>query len=316
MFIRPVGIIGSARGSAALLFDFTGATLDGASLSRSTAANYWSATPDVDAAAIDEAIFEYSIDGTQLLGLRVDPTNTNLISANRDLSGWDLTTASVGAVVGVDGAGTPASTLTATSANATVYKTITGLTSGVTYTFSAYVKRRTGTGRVDITGDGGTTLQEISAYLLGSLWQKVFVTFVASGTSATVGFKITANGDALDVDDCRLDDGPLAYGPLLAGGTCAGEALFFPNVDGGGYGYAFDAADWPAVPLRGRLYIESMTFTSLVAGTSATGTMTYRTDEPGSPQYVDQIPGLALSLPGGTFVISGTTIVSGTVIWH
>ncbi len=286
------------RSGESITFDFSGATVDGATYTRVGSAWRWDASGDVSVVAEDAGIFDYIENAGALLGLRWEDANTNLLTAGRDLSGWDLTDVSHGDVLGVDGSGTNASTLTASATDGTAYEAFTTLTSGLTYTFSAWVKRRTGTGRVDITGDGGTTLKEISADLIGSGWQKVFIEFVADGTD-TVGFKLSTDTDAIDVDCCRVELGPIARGPTLTdAATVNASVLWCPA--GSGLGYLFDPDDFPAWDLRGGRDIDHITLSSVdLGGGTATVSVYYFSHEPSSPLYNDETASLSLTFAPG-----------------
>lgn len=89
----------------------------------------------------------------------------------------------------------PCSTLTASGANATCLQSYTSVFTKTT--FQAKVKRRTGTGSVYITVDGGSNWTDVTALINSTGYSTVYV----HGTSSSVnmGFKIATNGDAIDV---------------------------------------------------------------------------------------------------------------------
>lgn len=94
-----------------------------------------------------------------------------------------------------------AETFTATAANGTVTQSVT-LTTATDYTFSVYLKRRTGTGNIDITCDsaGSWVTQSIT-----SSWARYTITQNLSIGSKTPGIRIVTNGDAIDVWGAQLE---------------------------------------------------------------------------------------------------------------
>jgi hypothetical protein len=103
----------------------------------------------------------------------------------------NVTTAAT--ATGPDGTANSATTLTASAVNGTVLQAITS-TSAARIT-SMYVKRRTGSGIIDMTQDNGTTWTTVT---VTSSWTRVNI---ASTTAAnpTVGIRIQTSGDAIDV---------------------------------------------------------------------------------------------------------------------
>jgi hypothetical protein len=94
---------------------------------------------------------------------------------------------------GPQGGTNTATTLTATAGNATVLQAITsGSAARIT---SVFLKRRTGTGNVDITQDNGTTW---ATQAITSSWAR-YATAEATLTNPTVGVRLVTNGDAVDV---------------------------------------------------------------------------------------------------------------------
>jgi hypothetical protein len=161
--------------------------------------------------------FEFNTDGTYR-GLLVEPGATNLALWSRDLTqaSWVSTnmTAALTAT-GADGVANSATTLTATAGNATELQAITS--ASASRVFSAVVRRRTGTGTVQITQDNGSTWTTIT---LTSSYQR-FTTPNQTLTNPTVGFRIVTSGDAIDVDFCQAETGSVATSPIV---TTAGTA--------------------------------------------------------------------------------------------
>lgn len=145
------------------------------------------------------------------LGFLSEGLRTNLALWCRDFTNaaWtksNMTTAKT--ATGIDGVANSASTLTATAANATALQAITsGSSARIT---SMWVKRRTGTGTVNITHDNGTTW---TAVTVTSLWTQVSNPSTTA-SNPTVGVRIVTSGDAIDVDFFQHETGANASSPI------------------------------------------------------------------------------------------------------
>ncbi len=169
-------------------------------------------------AGIDGAkYFNTGWDGSPLtcLGFRREAAATNNLLHSRDLSNaaWSTKTNVTAAktATGLDGIANTATTLTATAADATILQPIS-LTSAARCA-SAYVKRRTGTGTISFTQDGGSTWTDITSQINGSTWSRVEIT--ATLANPSVGFKISTSGDAIDVDCVQNEPGAVATSPIV-----------------------------------------------------------------------------------------------------
>jgi hypothetical protein len=140
------------------------------------------------------------------LGLLREPAATNLCLQSSDLTNasWtksNLTTAKT--ATGPDGVANSATTITASSANATALQAITSVSaSRVT---SVFLKRRTGTGNVDLTQNNGSTW---TTQTLTSSWTRILMVPVSSA-NPTIGIRLVTSGDAVDV---ALFQHELTYG--------------------------------------------------------------------------------------------------------
>lgn len=194
-----------------------------------------------------------AVDDSQL-GLYVENTaRTNVIDDARDLSvaSWSKTNmtcahTATGMLDGGDANG--ASTCTATSNGGKVVAT-TGEAGGAYQCFSLYLKRRTGTGTVQLTMDDSTYLADIAGQLSTTVWkravpgQTVGCLAAKGGTSrcivqaglmtapatVKVGLKLGTSGDAVDIDfvqDERCPDFRASSPVVTSGGngTRAAEA--------------------------------------------------------------------------------------------
>jgi len=112
---------------------------------------------------------------------------------------------------GLDGIANTATTLTATAADAIILQPIT--LASADRCASAYVKRRTGTGTISFTQDGGGSWTDITAQINGSTWSRVQITSTLANPST--GFKISTSGDAIDVDVVQNEAGAVATSPIV-----------------------------------------------------------------------------------------------------
>jgi hypothetical protein len=143
--------------------------------------------------------------------LLVEPAATNLALHSRDLSnavwsGTNVTRAKN--AVGADGVASGATTLTATAASGTVLQALSHASQS--RVFSAYVRRVTGTGAIEMTTNGGTNWTTVT---ISSLYTQVACAAqtVASGT---VGFRMAVSGDVIEVDFTQGEVGPVATSPI------------------------------------------------------------------------------------------------------
>jgi len=143
--------------------------------------------------------------------LLVEPAATNLALHSRDLSnavwsGTNVTRAKN--AVGADGVASGATTLTATAASGTVLQALSHASQS--RVFSAYVRRVTGTGAIQMTTNGGTNWTTVT---ISSLYTQVACSAqtVASGT---VGFRMAVSGDVIEVDFTQGEVGPVATSPI------------------------------------------------------------------------------------------------------
>jgi hypothetical protein len=155
------------------------------------------------------------IAAANLLGFRREAAATNNLLHSRDLSNaaWSTKTNITAAktATGLDGIANTATTLTATAADAIILQPIT--LASAARCASAYVKRRTGSGTVSFTQDGGGSWTDITAQINGSTWSRVQITSTLANPS--VGFKISTSGDAIDVDCVQNEAGAVATSPIV-----------------------------------------------------------------------------------------------------
>lgn len=145
------------------------------------------------------------------LGLLVEEARTNLALYSSDFTNaaWtksNMTTAQT--ATGPGGTANGATTLTATAGNATALQAITSASAArIT---STYIKRRTGTGNIDLTQDNGSTWTTVT---VTSSWTRVNIASVTS-TNPTVGIRIVTSGDAVDIAHFQHEVGAFITSPI------------------------------------------------------------------------------------------------------
>lgn len=130
-------------------------------------------------------------------GLLLEDSQTNLTLWGSDFTNaaWTKTNMTAAfTATNPEGRANQASTLTATAANATALQNYVNASN--TRRSSCVMRRRTGTGAVDITNDNGSTWTTVTltdkyTLVLGATQQSI--------TNPTVGVRIQVSGDAVDV---------------------------------------------------------------------------------------------------------------------
>jgi len=167
---------------------------------------------------------------TQILSLQND---SNATIEYDDISVKEATMSVSPTATGLDGIANTATTLTATAADAIILQPIS--LASAARCASAYVKRRTGTGTISFTQDGGSTWTDITSQINSSTWSRVQIPSTLANPS--VGFKISTSGDAIDVDCVQNEAGAVATSPIVtttAAITRNGDSLTYQtagNID-------------------------------------------------------------------------------------
>lgn len=155
--------------------------------------------------------FDYDPATLAAKGLLIEEVRTNVVWPNRDLthSRWVKTSCTAALnQTGIDGGTNTASSLTATAGNATCLQVTSA--SGARYQ-SAYVKRLTGSGVINMTMDGGTTWTPVT---VTSSWTRVEIP-TAIVTNPSVGFRLVTSGDAIAVDCVQNENGAFATSAMI-----------------------------------------------------------------------------------------------------
>lgn len=136
------------------------------------------------------------------LGVLIEVARTNLGLQSNDgtNAAWTKTTCSAAkTATGPDGVINSATTLTATAGNGTCLQSITS--ASATRAMGIWLKRRTGTGNIDLTVDNGATW---STKTITSSWARYFIT-QAAVTNPIYGVRIVTNGDEVDFWNAQLE---------------------------------------------------------------------------------------------------------------
>ena len=207
---------GAGAAPAGFDVNFLSGTLDPRiTFTRTTTGTFIGSNGLIQTAAINAPRFEYDPTTLQPRGLLIEQESANILLHSSDLTqtAWVKVNATVAmTATGPDGAANSATTVTATAGNATVLQTVIGISTG--RISSCYIKRRTGTGTVEITQNNGTTW---TAVTVTAGWTRVALVFAAV-LNPTVGLRIVTSGDAVDVAffQCETPRAPTSVIPTSA----------------------------------------------------------------------------------------------------
>ncbi len=154
-------------------------------------------------------------------GLLIEDSRTNVLLWDQDLTNAAWTKTSITATLdqtGPDGVANSATRLTATGANGTALQAVT-LGSSPRYQ-SAWVKRITGSGTINMTMDNGATWTAITVTGSWSLAEIPTQTLA----NPTCGFRIVTNGDEIAVDFVQNENGTFATSPIPTTTAAAARA--------------------------------------------------------------------------------------------
>lgn len=155
------------------------------------------------------------------LGLLVEDSRTNVVLWCRDLTNAAWTQTNITAAkdqTGPDGITNSASSIVATAGNGTILQSITLATADRFQ--SAWVKRITGTGTINMTMDNGSTWTAITTT---PSWAQVTIP-TQTIANPTVGFQIVTSGDKIAVDFVQNENGTFASSPIPTTTTSAARA--------------------------------------------------------------------------------------------
>ncbi len=174
----------------------------------------WVGTDDGDEPRYDQPRFAHDpANSNARLGLFEEmAAATNDALWNRDFTDADWVKSNTSAAedaTGLTGIANSASTLTATAADGTCLQTVTQASAENTY--SVYIKRKTGTGDIQITDDDGANWTTVSG-LSSSVFTRYHITRTIA--NPVFGIRIRTDTDAIEVDFNQLEAGEKPSSPI------------------------------------------------------------------------------------------------------
>lgn len=180
-----------------------GDTISGEAFSRSTVADYNNINGSLIQAAINAKRDSHypTIGGTRSTRLEGSATNPLLWASDLSNAAWVKTTATITTGISDPTGGTGACTIAATAGNGNALQHIADASS-LSRTTSWWIKRRTGTGAVQILGADGIAWNTVA---VTAGWVRFPVTTAAS-VARWAGIRLATSGDAVDVFIAQIDD--------------------------------------------------------------------------------------------------------------
>ena len=149
--------------------------------------------------------------------LLLEPQSTNLAINSISYASWtqqDLTL-TLNTVIAPDGQLT-GSTILATGSNCQLQYAHSG-TTGLVYTTSFYLKRKTGTGQINLRSVENTN----TPITITNEWEKYSVTTTSTSTSIRIGVDFETIGDEIYIWNGQLEEQPYATSPIITGAAIA-----------------------------------------------------------------------------------------------
>lgn len=171
---------------------------------------------------------------TNPLMLLKEGSSTNYLTYSNDCTNAAWTKTNITAALtatGPDGVANSASTLTATAGNGTCLQTLTR--GSATRVSGVLIKRRTGSGNIDLTQDNGTTWTTLA---VTSSWQWLAIP-KQTHANPVIGLRLVTSGDAVDVWCVQHEEAHELTSPIpttTAAATRNAEVLTYPiagNID-------------------------------------------------------------------------------------
>lgn len=240
-----------------LLLDFlTGKLDDRITFTRTSNATYIDSAGVLQTAGNDVARFDHDISDNSALGLLIEDQRTNNALWGRDFTNAAWVKANISAAkdaTGLDGTANSASTLTAAAANGTALQTIT--IASAAYTFSVYVKRKTGSGNIDITDNNGTNWTTLTG-LSSTAWTRHDIT--RTQANPVIDFRIVTSGDEIEVDYAGLEAGSFRTSPIATTTAAATRSDDVATMTGTDFSSWFNATEGTFV-VEGRTAVSAPT---------------------------------------------------------
>lgn len=165
------------------------------------------------------------------------PSTTNVIPSAeyRDFShaNWNKTNGSItaGSIVLIDGTTVAdKNTFTASATNATIIKTQYTSAAGV-HAGGIFIKRKTGTGAIEVTVDNGVTWVAVTSQVAGDSGWHLCETTLPTVANPELGVRLVTDTDAVYLDWAQLDDGyaRVSSHPIAGGVTLGAQDFHFAN---------------------------------------------------------------------------------------
>lgn len=217
----------------------------------------------------------------------------NYVLWNRDLTNsvWIKTNITTSKnQTGILGVNNSASGITATADNATIMQPIT--LAATNLFCSAFVKRLSGTGTLELTMDGGATWANVTTT---SSWGRVNIP-TANLANPTIGFRIGKNNDSFAIDFAQIENGNVIGAPLetttasfrswfdrTASYTNMGTDNFPDFMAGGGFGFYLELS---AARLEEFFTIGTDSTPSYIGGVKPDGSVYFKTTQTPAGTFV------------------------------
>ena len=218
MITPSFGLTATERVLPRLALDFTTASLD----PRITFTRALNTATRINASGVLEVVnadvprFDYDPSTLACKGLLIEEARTNILPYSQDFSQvvfWNVnTTMGVASGVADPWGGTTAFTLTANGANSLFGTSRTG-TSGIAYTGSIWIRRRTGSGTIVMRVGDNISVNITSQ--VSSSWSRVPVSNTPTTTTVRFFISLATSGDEVDIWGAQLEAGafPTSYIP-------------------------------------------------------------------------------------------------------
>jgi hypothetical protein len=242
--------------------------------------------------ALNGAPYDWTHGSQALLIEGTACTYNSLWSDDLTQSAWTKTNATA-ALDSTGPHGEPCSSVTATASSATALQAITSATAA--QTFSVWLRRRTGTGQVQITVDGGTTNLDVTSSI-SSKWRQFQIYKAAA--NPTVGVMLATSGDVVEVALALCSPFGFASSPIPVYGTALNR-----TADGGSPVANFQTSSINSMFFDGWVTSDLTGAQRIICGLLGTGGPSYVIAK--SKYFVsDDYPDLAAGKAGRTAVVS------------
>lgn len=232
---------------------FHGTMVDGTATFLTANANTVSSNIVTEATGAPFDATDFFNDASGPFGYRAESQHINIALHGRTFEdivwGTSNITANDNEVAGADGR-TRAASLTATAANGTIIQDL-GDIADTDYAFGPWIKRKTGTGDIDLTVDGGSTWNTIT---VTADWTRVEIT--DSVNDPDIGIRIVVDTDAIFVDYAQAEASTFLHSTtpetVASAITVNADVLTYASagniIDQAGTAFASASTDWEASP--------------------------------------------------------------------